>query len=409
MKRAIILLLDSFGIGASADAEKFGDAGADTFGHIAEACAKNQAGTKRTKPLQLPNLTALGLYHAAKASTGLFHAGFNDKIPLEGAYGYAKSISTGKDTSSGHWEIAGVPVLSEWGYFTRQTETFPPELLKDFIEKAGLPGVLGNCHASGTEIIAAMGKEHCRTGKPIVYTSADSVFQIACHETTFGLNRLYEICQISRELVNPYNIGRVIARPFTGEDANSFMRTGNRHDYAVKPPEPTLLDKLVNAGGQVTGIGKIADIYAHCGITEEIRATGLEELFDKTVHATEKAKDHTLVFTNFVDFDSSYGHRRDTGGYADALEYFDRRLPELRNMLQKEDLLIITADHGCDPTFPGSDHTREHVPVLFSGPKVSAVSLGERQSFADMGQTLADYFNLSPMNYGVSFKDVLFP
>lgn len=407
MKRAIILMLDSLGIGASADADKFGDAGADTFGHIAKTCAEGHAESGRTGPLNLPNLSALGLVDASKESTGKFPKGMDTSIPVTGAYGFAKELSSGKDTPSGHWEIAGVPVLFDWGYFPEKTNSFPKALLDKLITRANLPGLLGNCHASGTTIIADLGEEHKQTGKPIVYTSADSVFQIACHEESFGIERLYELCQVARELLNEYNIGRVIARPFTGVDASSFERTGNRRDYVVDPPASTVLDKLTQAGGDVISVGKIADIYAHQGITQKHKATGLAELFDKTIDVVKGAGDNSIVFTNFVDFDSSYGHRRDITGYAKALEYFDARLPELQACLQDDDLLILTADHGCDPTFPGSDHTREHIPVLFSGPNVKSVCLGARKSFADIGQTLADYFGLSPMDYGQSFKDII--
>jgi phosphopentomutase len=276
-------------------------------------------------------------------------------------------------------------------------------LLDALIERAELPGVLGNCHSSGTTIIVELGEEHMRTGKPIVYTSADSVFQIACHEESFGLERLYKLSEIARKLVDDYNIGRVIARPFVGTDKNNFVRTGNRRDLTVLPPSPTVLDKLVASGGEVIGIGKIADIYAHQGISKKIKATGNPALFDATLQALATAPDRSIVFTNFVDFDMLYGHRRDIEGYAKALEYFDGRLPELLDAMQTDDLLIICADHGCDPAWPGSDHTREHIPVLAFGGGVPAGFLGARDSFADIGQSLARFFNLSPMAYGRSF------
>jgi phosphopentomutase len=391
-------MLDSFGIGAADDAVRFGDAGANTLGSI----AKYRAGGGR-KPLTLPNLSRLGLMHAAKGSAGEFPAGADTDIDVIGAYGYAKELSTGKDTPSGHWEMAGVPVLFEWGYFTKDKDTFPGELLDALIERADLPGVLGNCHASGTTIIAELGEEHMRTGKPIVYTSADSVFQIACHEETFGLERLYDLSEIARELVDEYNIGRVIARPFVGTDKSNFVRTGNRRDLTVAPPSPTILDKLVESGGEVISIGKIADIFAHQGISRKIKATGNAALFDATLKALETAPDRSIVFTNFVDFDMLYGHRRDIEGYANALEYFDKRLPELQASMKSGDLLIVCADHGCDPAWPGSDHTREHIPVLAYGAGVSAGPIGERETFADIGQSLAAFFALSPMEYGASF------
>lgn len=402
MKRAIILIMDSFGIGETEDAESFGDCGANTFGHIAEHCARGLAGDSRGA-LVLPNLSRLGLLHATEESCGQFPAGLDHDIEITGAFGYAAELSTGKDTPSGHWEMAGVPVLFDWGYFTEREHTFPPELLEKLIEQADLPGVLGNCHASGTVIIGELGEEHMRTGKPIVYTSADSVFQIACHEESFGLDRLLALSQIARKLVDDYNIGRVIARPFVGNDKASFQRTGNRRDFSVPPPASTVLDKLAESGGEVISIGKIADIFAHRGITRKLKANGNAALFDATLTALESAPDRSIVFTNFVDFDMLYGHRRDVLGYANALEYFDSRLPDLYPVLGDEDLLIISADHGCDPTWPGTDHTREHIPVLAYGNAVQPGSLGRRETFADIGQSLAAYFDLSPMAYGASF------
>lgn len=404
MGRAIILVLDSFGIGASADADRFGDQGANTLGHIAQWCAEGKADKGRSGVLQLPNLTRIGLINAAtESSQGQVPMGLTVDDAPRGAYGYARELSSGKDTPSGHWEIAGVPVLYDWGYFSEKENSFPQALLDALIERCELPGVLGNCHASGTDILTRLGEEHMRTGKPIVYTSADSVFQIACHEETFGLERLYEMCAVARELVNEYNIGRVIARPFIGTSPENFKRTGNRKDLAVQPPSPTVLQKLTEAGGEVISIGKIADIYAHTGITQKYKATGLDELIDMTLEQMKSAPERSIVFTNLVDFDSSYGHRRDVPGYAAALEQFDHRLPEIQAAMQPDDLLILTADHGCDPTWPGTDHTREHIPVLVSGPKVREVNLGERETFADIGQTLADYFQLEPMDYGSSF------
>jgi len=398
MGRAIILVMDSFGIGATDDADQFGDAGANTLGSIARVRASSDAG-----PLQLPNLTQLGLMHAAKESAGEFPAGCSADAEVVGAYGFASELSSGKDTPSGHWEIAGVPVLFDWGYFTEKKNTFPAELLDKLIERADLPGVLGNCHSSGTTIIAELGEEHMQSGRPIVYTSADSVFQIACHEESFGLERLYELCDIARELVDDYSIGRVIARPFIGSNGTDFVRTGNRRDLTTPPPSPTLLDKLAASGGEVISVGKIADIYAHKGITQKVKATGNASLFDATLEAMSTAPDRSIVFTNFVDFDMLYGHRRDVSGYAAALEYFDQRLPELLQQLQEDDLLVICADHGCDPTREGSDHTREHIPVLVYGNKLAAGSIGKRDTFADIGQSLAEFFELPPLDYGVSF------
>ncbi|QOL13345.1 phosphopentomutase [Dickeya dianthicola] len=405
MKRAFIMVLDSFGIGSAADAERFGDAGSDTLGHIAQACAQGKADVGRQGPLRLPNLSRLGLGKAAEGSTGRFPAGLDEQAEIIGAYAYASEISSGKDTPSGHWEIGGVPVLFDWGYFHDAHNSFPQALLDRLVERARLPGYLGNCHSSGTVILDQLGEEHMKTGKPIFYTSADSVFQIACHEETFGLEKLYELCEIAREELTEggYNIGRVIARPFVGDNVGQFQRTGNRHDLAVEPPAPTMLKKLVDEkDGAVVSVGKIADIYANVGITKKVKATGIDALFDATLKEMEQAGDDTIVFTNFVDFDSSYGHRRDVAGYAAALELFDRRLPEMLARVTGDDILILTADHGCDPSWPGTDHTREHVPVLIYGPGVTPGDYGHRTTFADIGQTVADYFGLSPMDYGTS-------
>jgi phosphopentomutase len=405
MKRAFIMVLDSFGIGSSKDADKFGDEGSDTLGHIAEACFEGRANEGREGPLHLPNLTALGLGKAAELSTGRFPPGLDANAEIIGAYAYASELSSGKDTPSGHWEIAGVPVLFDWGYFSDKENSFPQELLDVLVKRANLPGYLGNCHSSGTVILDQLGEEHMKSGKPIFYTSADSVFQIACHEETFGLDRLYELCEIAREeLTNGgYNIGRVIARPFVGDKAGNFERTGNRHDLAVEPPAPTMLKKLVDEkGGEVISVGKIADIYAEQGITQKVKATGLDALFNATIEQMKKAPDNSIVFTNFVDFDSTWGHRRDIAGYAGGLEFFDRRLPELMALVKEGDILILTADHGCDPSWKGTEHTREHIPILIYGPKVKPGSLGYRDTFADIGQTIAKYFGLSSMDYGKS-------
>ena len=408
MKRAIVLVLDSFGIGSTADAKSFGDSGANTLGHIAEACYLGDANHTRKGPLSIPNLVSLGLAEAAKISTGEYPAGMDQASNLFGAWAAAEELSGGKDTSSGHWEMMGVPVMFDWGYFHNRENSFPEELLNAFIEKANLPGVLGNCHSSGTTIIDQYGEEHIRTGKPIVYTSADSVFQIACHEESFGLDRLLNICEIARELLNDYNIGRVIARPFVGSEPGSFERTGNRRDYSVLPPSQTLLDIVKGHDGEVISVGKIADIFAHQGITRKYKATGTSDLFDATLTALKQSKDRSLIFTNFVDFDSHYGHRRDIEGYACELEAFDQRLPELLSCLEPDDLLFITADHGCDPSWTGSDHTRENVPVLVYGQSITPVSLGKRKSFSDIGQTIAEYFALPDLNYGNSFLKQIF-
>ena len=400
-RRAIILVLDSFGIGASADAAQFGDAGADTLGHIAQACADGRADKSgvRSGPLHVPNLARWGLGRAAEISTGAVPPGLaTDRI--EGAYGCAAEESRGKDTPSGHWEMAGCPVPFDWGYFPRERPCFPPALIQQLVAEFKLPGILGDCHASGTEIIAELGEEHVRTGKPICYTSADSVFQVAAHEQHFGLERLYRFCERAKELLEPLNIGRVIARPFVGESPADFRRTAHRRDYTTPPPAETLLDRVSASGADVWSIGKIADIFAHRNISRKLKAEDNNALFDRTLEAIDAAADRALVFANFVDFDMLYGHRRDVIGYAAALEAFDRRLPELEAQLRPGDLVLATADHGCDPTRPGTDHTREHVPVLFFGPEVPAGPLGKRPSFADMGQTIARHLALSPLAHG---------
>jgi phosphopentomutase len=403
MPRAILCVLDSFGIGNAPDAADYGDRGADTLGHIAQSAATggaNRAGL-RQGPLALPNLDSLGLGAAAKLSTGSVPPGLTDR-PRGGRFGVGREVSKGKDTPSGHWEIAGVPVPFDWGYFPNTEPCFPPDLIARFVAEAKLSGILGNRHASGTAIIAELGEEHIRTGKPICYTSVDSVFQIAAHEAYFGLDRLYAICEIAFRLTEPLRIGRVIARPFVGETAETFKRTGNRRDFAIAPPEPTLLDRASDAGRQVYAIGKISDIYAARGVTHKLKATGNMALFDATLDAMEMAADGALVFTNFVEFDQEYGHRRDVAGYAAALEAFDRRLPELIARMRHDDLVVLTADHGNDPTWRGTDHTREQVPILMFSPSLPAGEIGIRPTFADIGETIARWLGLGPGPHGRS-------
>lgn len=384
--RAIILVLDSLGLGASPDADQYGDAKANTLLHIMSHCDPGM--------LQIPNLTQLGLLAAA---------GKKNTSAIQALYGCAQEISHGKDTQSGHWEMAGLPVLFDWGYFPDQAQCFPAQLIRDLIEQTGISGVLGERHASGTQIIVELAEEHIKTLKPIVYTSADSVFQIAAHEHYFGLEKLYQVCQVARRLVDPYNIGRVIARPFLGE-AGQFKRTANRKDYATPPHGETLLDKVIAKEGEVIAIGKIDDIFAHQGVSRVLKAPDNMGIFDQTLEAMqESAKEPCLIFSNFVDFDSHYGHRRDVNGYARALTEFDRRLPELKALLQATDLAIITADHGCDPTFPGSDHTRELIPIIAFGPQIAPGDIGTRQTFADIGQSVAQHLQLARLAYGQSF------
>jgi phosphopentomutase len=399
MTRATLMVLDSFGLGAARDADKFGDVGADTFGHIIEAAAKGHADTPYRKgELLLPNLRKLGLFAAHNS----YHGNTHNDGDYVGLYGVANERSKGKDTPSGHWEMTGVPVLFDWGYFPKTVPCFPETLTDMLIEKGALPGFLGNCHASGTEIIERLGAEHLKTGKPIIYTSSDSVFQIAAHEENFGLQRLYDLCDIARKLVDELEIGRVIARPFTGTVGN-FTRTANRRDLAVPPPELTLLDHLVKNRRKVVSIGKIGDIFAHQGTGEIVKASGNMALVDATLEALERADDGSLIFTNLVDFDQSFGHRRDVPGYANALEEFDARLPEINAQLKPGDLVILTADHGCDPTWPGSDHTREVVPIIGFGPGIQGRPIGERDTFADIGQSIASHLSLKPLSNGTSF------
>jgi phosphopentomutase len=401
MARAIVLVIDGFGIGHAPDAADFGDVTANTFANLSKAFHQQEK-----RAINLPNLAKMGLVQAAfEAGKGNFPV--VDQKPEQGAYGYAAEISTGKDTPSGHWEMMGVPVLFDWGYFPKGGKAFPVELIEKINKKTGFDGILGDCHASGTDIINSLGQEHIKTGLPICYTSADSVFQIAAHEEHFGLDNLYKYCETVRELLSDMNIGRVIARPFVGESPEDFERTGNRRDYSILPPAPTVLDVLTQAGGHVISIGKIADIYAHQGISEKTKATGIDALLDATISHIKTAQDNSLIFTNLVNFDQDFGHRRDPVGFALALENFDKRLIEVTAAMNDDDVLFLTADHGCDPTWHGNDHTREYVPVVAFHKQVRSVNIGERNTFADIGQTIADLFKLEEMPYGTSFlKDL---
>ncbi len=400
--RALIAVLDSFGIGAAPDAARFGDAGANTFGHIAAACAEGRGDSGRRRgPLMVPNLLSLGLGLAASEVDARLPAMRNG--PATGRYGAAAELSKGKDTPSGHWEMMGLPVDYDWGYFPATIPTFPKALTEALIRETDVPGILGDCHASGTVIIEQYGEEHIRTGKPICYTSADSVFQIAAHETHFGLERLYEACRIARRLVDGYNVGRVIARPFVGEKRGQFQRTYNRHDYAMPPRAPTLLDIAKAAGREVIGIGKISDIFAGQGLTQSLHTEGNADTFARLIDCAGNAPDGSITFANFVDFDQSYGHRRDVAGYAAALEEFDARIPALQAALKPGDLVIFSADHGCDPTMPGSDHTREYIPVIAFGPAIAPGPVGRRGSFADIGQSIASHLRLPKLAHGTSF------
>jgi phosphopentomutase len=401
MPRAIIIVLDSVGIGGAPDAAEFGDEGSNTLGHIAEACTRGEGDKEgvRSGPLKLPNMERLGLGHAMELSVGEKPAGFTMSDAPIGAYAALSEVSTGKDTPSGHWEIAGVPVKFGWGTFPKTEPAFPRELTDAIIREGEIPGILGNCHASGTEIIERLGAEHISSKMPIVYTSTDSVIQIAAHEEFFGLDRLYKLCATTRKIADPLNIGRVIARPFVGMTPDTFERTSNRRDYAVPPPELTLLDYVSDDDRATFAVGKIADIFAHRGVSDVRKgkgpkSSGNQALIDATLQTMDDAAEGDFVFINLVDFDSEYGHRRDVPGYAACLEHFDSRLPEITAKLRHGDMLILTADHGNDPTWEGTDHTRERIFALVTGPDIAAGSLGVRDTFADIGATVAAHLGV---------------
>lgn len=405
MGRVGVLILDSFGIGKGADAVDFGDEGADTLGHIAEVFLE-----KKGRGLSLPFMESLGLLEAYRENHGVFPVGMGSSWEgverLSCSFGVASEISSGKDTPSGHWEMMGVPVMRAWGTFPQKTGSFPPKILAAIEQTSGVKGFLGNCHASGTEIIDKLGQKHMDTGKPIYYTSIDSVFQVACHEARFGLERLYKLCQCAREILYSYRVGRVIARPFVGDGIKGFERTGNRRDYTLAPPSPTLLDKWKASGRQVIGIGKIGDIFAHRGLTREVRASGHAALWQATrdVWHSCSSGSQALIMANFVDFDAVYGYRRDALGYGEALEAFDRELGCFLEEVGSDDTLILTADHGNDPTWQGMDHTRESVPVLWYPPRREGIdNWGKRASFCDLAETLAQMAGLSPFSNGASF------
>lgn len=399
MPRAFLLVMDSVGIGGAVDAHRFfngdiPDTGANTLGHIVEACAAGRADEGRKGPLLTPHLDALGLRAALHLASGLGKTG----APA-GAWGAANEVSNGKDTPSGHWEIAGVPVPFDWSYFPVTIPALPADLTSAICQAAGVPGVLGNKHASGTAILEELGAEHMRTGLPIVYTSADSVVQIAAHEEIFGLERLLELCQAVAPMVHKMRVGRVIARPFTGDAVAGFRRSLNRHDYALSPPSPTLCDWVVEAGKKVYAIGKIGDIFAHRGISEERKGADAD-LMEHLIDLMGEAEDGSLTFANFVEFDAKYGHRRDVAGYARALEWFDSEVPRILARARQGDLILFTADHGNDPSWPGTDHTRERVPVLAHG--LGARGLGQ-VGFADIGASIAEHLGLAVRGAGRSF------
>ena len=402
MPRAFLIVIDSVGIGGAPDADQFfngdlPDTGANTVAHIAQACAQGRAEEGRSGPLHLPNLTKLGLGAAVKLASGDETPGLDG--PVEGRWGSAVEVSPGKDTPSGHWELAGVPVPWDWHYFPNTTPSFPPELTTHIAALAGTDGILADCHASGTQIIAALGAQHIETGQPICYTSADSVYQIAAHEEHFGLERLLKLCQDAAPVLHEMKVGRVIARPFVGSVEDGFTRTSNRRDYAISPPSPTLCDWVQGAGHKTYAVGKIGDIFSMQGI-DELRKGPDVTLMQHLNDLVDAAEDGSLTFANFVEFDSLYGHRRDISGYARALEWFDRELGGILAKLRPDDLLLVTADHGNDPSWPGTDHTREQVPVLISG--AGAGSIGA-VGFVDIAASVAAHLNVPSQGTGRSF------
>jgi phosphopentomutase len=389
MARAFLFILDSFGIGNAPDAAKFGDEGANTFLHICDSLK-----------LHVPHLASLGLGAAAHEAGG--HNPFPD-VKVIGRWGHASEVSQGKDTITGHWEIAGVPVPFKWHYYPEIIPAFPTELTDELIRRCALPGLLCCAHASGIQVIEDFGEEHLASGRPIIYTSADSVIQIAAHEKTFGLQRLYEVCKVARDLTYDLKVGRIIARPFIGAATSTFERTGNRKDYAILPPSPTLLKIASDAGRHVISVGKIGDIYGHVGTGEEIKVSGNAAMMDKVVATMPGLRDGGFLMTNFVDFDTLYGHRRDPIGYGKLLEELDASLPRVFARMKDDDLLILTADHGNDPTWKGTDHTREQIPVLTFSKNATPGSIGHRKTFSDIGQSIASHLGLRALQAGTSF------
>ncbi len=397
MARAFLIVMDSVGCGGAPDAEDFGDAGSNTLAHIAQACAAGRAEVGRSGPLRMPNLDRLGLGAAIRLASGADTPGL--AATPAGLWGAATEVSRGKDTPSGHWELAGVPVPWDWTYFPDTVPAFPDDLVAEVCRLAGTEGILGNCHASGVPIIAAHCEEHLRTGWPICYASADSVFQIAAHEESFGLERLLKLCHDLAPMLHARKVGRVIARPFTGT-CGDFKRSPNRKDFAIAPPSPTLLDWVAQAGKATHAIGKIGDIFSMRGIGNLHKGKSDLDLFEHLTRLGTEAEPGSLIFANFVEFDSLYGHPRDVAGYARALEWFDAGLPRFLATLGAGDLAIFTADHGNDPTWRGTDHTRERVPVVGWGAGLREVGLC---GFVDMGASLAAHLGVPAQGPGRSF------
>lgn len=388
VNRVIVIVLDSVGIGEAPDARAFGDTGSDTLGNMARVVGG----------LSLPNMAALGLGNIAALE------GVPPQAKPSGAFGKLAEVSAGKDTSTGHWELMGVPLMRAFPVYPNG---FPPEVIQQFETAIGRK-TLGNYASSGTVILDELGEEHVRTGMPIVYTSADSVFQIAAHEEVIPINELYRMCQEARAMLRgEHEVLRVIARPFIGSPGR-WERTSNRRDFSVTPPEPTLLDTLKDADMMVYAVGKIEDIFAGCGITEAIHTEHNMDGVDKTIAAMQQRRERGMIFTNLVDFDAKFGHRNNPEGYAGSLAEFDQRLPEIIAALADDDLLVITADHGNDPTTPSTDHSREFVPILITGQDVChGVNLGTRSSFADLAATIAEILGVEQTRHGKSFRSLL--
>jgi phosphopentomutase len=395
--RAFLIVMDSAGCGGAPDAVDFGDAGANTLGHIARECAEGRADVGRSGPLRMPYLAGLGLGPAIALASGAGAPGLD--APMTGRWGAATEISRGKDTPSGHWELAGVPVPWDWHYFPQTIPAFPPDLVALVCRLAGTEGILGNCHASGVPVIEAHGSEHLRTGWPICYTSADSVFQIAAHEDAFGLDRLLRLCADLAPHLHAMKVGRVIARPFVGAPG-AFRRTGNRHDYAIAPPAPTLLDWATAAGRMTHAVGKIGDIFSMQGVGALHKGQDDLALSEHLFRLAAQSEPGSFTFANFVEFDSLYGHRRDVAGYARHLEWFDGVAGAFLSRLRPGDVAIFTADHGNDPTWTGTDHTRERVPVLIAGAGAGGIGL---VAFADIAATIAHHLDIPAAGPGQSF------
>lgn len=399
MTRAFLVVMDSVGVGGAPDAAEFfcgdvPDTGSNTLGHIAQVCAQGRAEEGRNGLLHVPHLEALGLGASVELASDQKLPGLGtdspDTDPI-GLWGAATEVSQGKDTPSGHWELAGLPVPWDWHYFPPETPSFPEELIQRVCEIAGVDGVLGNCHGSGTVMLNTFGAGHIQSGQPICYTSSDSVFQIAAHEDHFGLERLLHLCETIAPILHQMKVGRVIARPFIG-DVGSFTRTANRRDYAITPPAPILTNWVQDAGQRVIGIGKIGDIFSMTGI-DVVHKGSDDVLMGHLETQIKTAPDGSLIFANFVEFDSVYGHRRDVSGYARHLEWFDAQLGEILPQLRADDILVITADHGNDPTWTGTDHTRERVPVLIAGQGAGTLGL---VGFTDVAHLIAKHLGVEP-------------